>query len=115
MTHLAYLAPDSSLSRIEDFTFRGEHIPPLMVAALRRYLEFHLPPGGFLQSVLTNDLKGAVGSADPQNIDLLPLYVNFLTWHIPSHAWGSREKVLRWTQENLDLPFDWDVAPEVEK
>ena len=47
-------------------------IPAHTKAALDRYVNDRLLPGGFLTAVLSNDLFGAVGSADSENLAALP-------------------------------------------
>ena len=71
-------------------------IPQHMLDAFQRYVEFRISPGSFLTAVLCNDLKGAVGSADSTNINLIPEYVSFLYNNAPSTCWGSVEKVQNW-------------------
>ena len=74
----------------------SEYIPSHMHGAVARYIESGLPPGHFLESVLTNDLKGAVFSADPTNIHRIPSYVHFFAWYCPSVCWGSPDAYWAW-------------------
>lgn len=104
---LSYLTADSNLENISDFEYKGQRIPILLAGGLRRYFQYHIPPGGFLRSVLANDLTGALRQAE--SLELIELCVSFLTWHAPTQAWGSPEKVSRWLEVNLGLPFDWDT------
>jgi hypothetical protein len=53
-------------------------------------------PGSFLTAVLENDLAGAVGQADWQNIEVLPAIVAFVYRNLPSPCWGSKDKVEAW-------------------
>lgn len=71
-------------------------IPPHMAEALVRYVEHGVPVGNFLQAVLSNDLKAAVGYADDCNIHLLKEYVQWMYNECPSPAQGSLEKYLAW-------------------
>lgn len=73
-------------------------IPEYMVGGITRYLENGIDPGSFLSAVICNDLSGAVRCADNQNIHLLPEYVRFFYWEVPSDAWGSPEKMEAWMQ-----------------
>jgi hypothetical protein len=60
------------------------------------------PFGDFLRSVLANDLCGAAGRADDQNIRLLDKYAAYLYNELPGRSgnpetdyWGSYEAVDR--------------------
>ena len=56
----------------------------------------HREPGGFLESVLRNDLSSAVGRADPSNSRKLIDIVRFLYNWVPSACWGSDERYENW-------------------
>ncbi len=71
-------------------------IPPRILGALKRYVEERLPPGGFLYSVLKNDLFAAVAHADTQSMAGLHLLMIFLHCEVPAHCWGTPEKVHAW-------------------
>jgi hypothetical protein len=73
-------------------------IPEHMQEHLDAYVEEHRQVGGFLISVLTNDLVGAVKRADAENLLALPDYVKWLYWNAPSRCWGSPEKVKAWLE-----------------
>lgn len=64
--------------------------------SLKRYVENKIPTGGFLEAVLSNDLVGAIGRADSENISRLPEIVRYIYNTLPSNCWGSREKVVQW-------------------
>lgn len=64
--------------------------------SLKRYVENKTPTGGFLEAVLSNDLVGAIGRADSENINRLPEIVRYIYNTLPSNCWGSREKVVQW-------------------
>jgi len=74
----------------------GNFIPDHMMAGLLRYIEHRVMPGDFLQAVLANDLKDAVGRADNTNINILHVYVTFLYNEAPAKCWGSREAIAAW-------------------
>jgi hypothetical protein len=69
---------------------------PQMREGLKNYFEHRIPTGDFMRSVLSNDLRGAVGRADSQNIYLLHEYVSWLWNEAPAGAWGSPAKVDAW-------------------
>lgn len=71
-------------------------LPHRMVPGLRAYVLDKRPPGGFLAAVIANDLRGAVGRADRENLAALPLWVGFFTDHCPAECWGSNEALEAW-------------------
>lgn len=71
-------------------------IPEHTKAALDRYVNDRLPPGGFLTAVLTNDLTGAVVRADDINRRHLPEIVGYLFNECPSACWGDQQRVEAW-------------------
>ena len=68
-----------------------------LIPGLRRYVDQHVETGGFLRSVLEDDLAAACGRAS----DLYTVYPTLL-WlldpanNVPPECWGSRERVSRW-------------------
>ena len=85
--------------------------PVLVLAAIHDYVELRREPGGFAMALLENDLRGAMGRADPMSIRGLFDLVQYCHWEIPGVCWGSPEKVQAWltgtehtrAQDNLDL------------
>ncbi len=75
-----------------------ETIPRDTIAAITRYVEQGIPPGGFVQSVLENDLAGAIGRADVWNMRALKSTVSYVYNEIPAPAWGSKEKYAAWLE-----------------
>lgn len=63
---------------------------------VERYLEFGVPPGGFLTAVICNNLKEAVGRADDTNQALLVDIIGWWYNEAPAASWGSREHMDRW-------------------
>lgn len=53
-------------------------VPPHLHEGLVRWVEFGIPPGSFLRSVIANDLLGAVSRADDHSLAALPAIVSFL-------------------------------------
>jgi hypothetical protein len=80
------------------------NIPAPTMASLLRYVNKGYMPGDFLTAVLTNDLFGAVGRADVDNIVALPEIVKFVYNEVPGNAWGSRETVREYSQHRFDNP-----------
>lgn len=89
--------------KLQTYSFRGQSIPKYMHQGIVNYVNHKVIPGDFLLSVLQNDLKNAVGYADDENIHLLPVYVAFFYFNIPSVAWGSKEAVEKWIGGEYDI------------
>jgi hypothetical protein len=77
-----------------DFTYRS--IPDYTMAALQRYIRDRVPTGGFLEAVLSNDLREACARADENNERVLPELVAYLYNEAPRNCWGSRELYKAW-------------------
>jgi hypothetical protein len=71
-------------------------IPPRTVERLNAYVFDHVDPGGFLEAVLTNNLKEAFQTADDGNLSALPAIVSFMYNHMPARSHGSKERVAAW-------------------
>lgn len=71
-------------------------IPSETKEALDRYVFNHVPPGGFLEAVLTNDLRGAFVNADKQNLNALPAIVAYVYNQTPVVCRGTPERYERW-------------------
>jgi hypothetical protein len=74
-------------------------IPAHTKAALDRYVNHKILPGGFLMKVLSNDLFGAVGQADSENAAALPDIVRYIYNQLPANAWGSQELVYKFVED----------------
>jgi len=61
--------------------------------SLERYVNHRIQPGGFLTAVLSNDLFGAVGSADSFSRVALADICQYIYNEVPGNAWGSRDAV----------------------
>ena len=64
--------------------------------ALENYLMRGFEPGGFLTSVLANDLYLAVGRADHWNKQNLDRIVNQVLYNMPDISNGSYQRVKDW-------------------
>ena len=82
--------------------FQACSIPEYMQDGMRQYVLNHIQPGGFLTSVLENNLIGAVKNADHINEHRIVDYVDLVYNYVSSAAWGSPEKVQKWLGENDD-------------
>lgn len=81
------------------YTFREYEVPERTREAIDKYIATHLPVGGFLTAVLSNNLRDAVCRADPDNLKNLPAIVAYINNKAPYDCWGSPERVAKWTKE----------------
>lgn len=70
-----------------------------MIGGIKRYVERGIPPGHFLTALLSNDLMGAVGRADEENLAALTRWAIFIRWELPSGCHGSPERVKDWIEQ----------------
>ncbi|MGE5505934.1 MAG: hypothetical protein ACM31L_16050 [Actinomycetota bacterium] len=77
----------NSLAGIPDASFAAE---------LRAYVDAGRRPGPFLTSLLSNDLRGAVAVADPDNRGRIADWIEFCDGHLPMASWGSAAIVENW-------------------
>lgn len=59
-------------------------------------------PGSFLTAVLCNNLFGAIGSADGQNMEALRDITTFVYDRVPADAWGSAAKMRDYAKKVWD-------------
>lgn len=78
------------------YKFNDFEIPNRMMGGIERYVQDGIMPGGFLQAVICNDLKEAVGMADYENMRNLPAFVSYFYNKTPALCWGSEEKMKAW-------------------
>ena len=64
--------------------------------SIDRYVNDHIPTGSFLEAVLCNNLKEAIGRADSENLRDIVEIVQYCYWEIPSVCWGSPKEVRAW-------------------
>ena len=76
-------------------------IPAHTKAALDRYVNDRIMPGGFLTAVLSNDLFGAVAHADRSNLEALTEIVKYVYNELPSGCWGSKDIMWRWVENKF--------------
>ena len=77
-------------------------IPAKTKEAIDRYVNEKILPGGFLQSVLSNNLMGAFGGADDENRKALPEILAYVWNKIPARCCGSPERVRNWVTGNQE-------------
>ena len=69
-----------------------------MTEGVRRYVEQGILTGSFLISLFENNFVNVYRCADNENKANLIGWASFLHWEMPMEAWGSRDKVLKWTK-----------------
>ena len=75
-----------------------KEIPEGMRQGLLRYAKDNMKAGGFVEALASNDLKEAVGRADPANRPLISVYVLWLMNEAPSDCFGSALKYSEWVR-----------------
>jgi hypothetical protein len=70
-------------------------IPSHSAETLKNYLEHGIPPGGFVEAVLSNNFEAAVRRADSYNKAALSQWGSVLR-SLPKIVWGSRSVVDNW-------------------
>ena len=93
--------PESAISAL-----RESDIPLYMHGGIIHFYENGWEPGGFLSSVIDNDLKEACGRADDTNRHCLFDYILWFYNHAPSGTWGFAGAVHKYLKE-----FEDDLNP----
>jgi len=85
------------LIEFDEYEWKGhEGVPEHTRGTLLRYRDYGMDPGGFLTSVLTNDLFGAIGRADMANSHAIKDICTWVSMRMPAIAWGDPERVDTW-------------------
>ncbi len=71
-------------------------IKSITMDSLDRYVNQRIPTGGFLEAVLSNNLREALGRADDENAAALRDIVAYIYNELPGACWGSPERVDAW-------------------
>ena len=92
----------SQESRKDKFKYGGKeyYIPQRMMGGIKRYVNDHIRPGGFLSAVICNDLKLSIGLADEENMENLPAFVNYFYNYTPYNCHGSPKKMKEWLSKD---------------
>lgn len=85
-------------------------IPRAIKQQIDDYIERGVPPGGFLNACLVNDLEEAVGRADDNNKHHIPDIVSYLLNYCPVLCWGGRLKVSEWLEDSRSKPDSLKAA-----
>ena len=79
--------------------YNYDRLPEHIQGAAKRYIEHGIIPGDFLQAVICNNLKESFARADDTNIEKMFDIVNFFYNEVPGTCWGSREKMMAWSEK----------------
>lgn len=80
----------------QDMEFDWQPYPTLsdeVKQAIGDYVNKGIDPGGFINSVLCNDLVNAVGRADDEEFAMIKDLVNFVYKNMPYETWGNHKAV----------------------
>jgi hypothetical protein len=86
--------------KIKLLDFDGYELTEQSKESMYNYFMYGLEPGGFMTSVLSNDLCGAASRADFENRKRLHVYAAWLINHAPYQSYGSPEIVRGWLSKN---------------
>jgi hypothetical protein len=73
-------------------------IAPVLLERLCAYRDDGTPVGSFLQAVLSNNLRDAIGRADEYNRATLFHLVAWMHNEFPGKLWGSPERYAAWIE-----------------
>ena len=82
-------------------TFAHWSVPKDFAEPFYNYLVFGYTPGSCFTSVLANDFVSAISRSHPSNtINAFKALVGWMRDTMPEEAYGSYEKVAKWTELN---------------
>lgn len=71
-------------------------LPEHLREGSKRYIEYGILPGDFLQAVICNNLRESFARADDINIPRMFDIVSFFYNEAPQPCWGTKEKMNKW-------------------
>lgn len=74
-------------------------VPSHIQPGLQDYIEYGIPPGSFLEAVITNNLLESFARADEINAKRVGDIVKFMYQFAPLECWGSREAMEKWIKD----------------
>ena len=77
-------------------------LPDRLRHGMKLYVDHGIDPGSFLMAVLTNNLIGALNTADPNNLRDLKEIVNWFHGELPGGCWGTEDVVENWIRSKHD-------------
>ena len=78
------------------YKFREFYIRDQMMEGIENYIKHRQVPGSFLSAIISNDLIGAVGRADDENMKNIPAFVEYFYNNAPPVCWGSEKNMNQW-------------------
>lgn len=73
-----------------------EILPRHMQDAVKRYIEYGIEGGSFLNAVMSNEFTETIGRADAINLQYLQKWAEYIYWYAPYECHGSWKKVEAW-------------------
>jgi len=73
---------------------------------LVNYGKSGVPVGGFLRSVLTNNLTLCICRADESNLKQIKQIVMFINNELPMNCWGSSDKYESWLTASQEAEYE---------
>ena len=74
----------------------------MMTESIDRYVEGGVPTGSFLEAVISNDLREAMGRADETSRVIVFEIVSYLHNEVPGGCWGTPEAYREWLAADPD-------------
>lgn len=74
-------------------------VPKHTLSSLSHYVNLGIPTGGFLMSVLSNDLMGSFARADEHNLKAMKEIVSYIYNELPSNCHGSEKRYHEWLNQ----------------
>lgn len=87
----------------EPYCINGRFLPEDTQNMLVDYVLNGLPPGGFGEALLSNDLMETFARADQHNLLYLTTIITWVTNRVPAVAHGSPERVRLWLKAHEEL------------
>lgn len=87
----------------EDDEAALQRVPQHLQGGIRRYVCDGIPPGSFLEAVISNDLFEAVARADEKSLAGLLGICRFFYNHTDGNCYGSEEKLSWWVNRHRVL------------
>lgn len=75
--------------------YKGD-MPETTLEDLYNYAVYGVPQGGFMETVLSNDLVHSFSKADFWNQQAMFHIAKFIYNELPTSCWGDKEKVAAW-------------------
>lgn len=85
------------------------NLPPHTLESLENYLERGWEPGGFVESMLAQDMERAITVADVVNRHHLYEIGRWIYAYCPEASWGSYEAVKNWCKDKDERRSKWVV------